>query len=209
MTSMDRAKRFIDLCFVVGTMPFWLCLIGAVALLCWLVWGRPILFQQQRVGYGGKCFEVLKFRSMTLERDSDGQLLSDERRLTRFGRVLRRTSLDELPQLINILRGEMSLVGPRPLLPEYLSRYDNTQRRRHEVRPGLTGWAQINGRNAVSWARKLEMDVWYVDNRSIRLDCLILLRTVGKVFAGSSVSAPGQATVEPFLGSDASAVDSE
>lgn len=206
---MDRSKRFIDLCLVVTTMPAWLCVAGAVGVACWLVWGRPIFFRQQRIGYGGRSFELLKFRSMTLERDSGGQLLSDERRLTRFGRMLRRTSVDELPQLVNVLRGEMSLVGPRPLLPEYLPRYSPTQSRRHEVRPGLTGWAQINGRNAVSWERKFELDVWYVDNRSLRLDFLILLRTVGKVFAGSSVSAPGEATVGPFLGTEGSAVDSE
>ncbi|AJD48514.1 sugar transferase [Isoalcanivorax pacificus W11-5] len=145
---------------------------------------------------------MYKFRTMTDERDANGQLLPDHVRLTRFGRLLRSTSLDELPELLNVLRGEMSLVGPRPLLMQYLPLYNDHQRRRHEVRPGITGWAQINGRNAISWEQKFDLDVWYVDNRSLWLDIRILFLTIWKVFKRDGISQEGEATVAPFGGSD-------
>jgi lipopolysaccharide/colanic/teichoic acid biosynthesis glycosyltransferase len=144
---------------------------------------------------------MTKFRTMTDQRDGDGELLPDAERLTRLGRFLRRTSIDELPELLNVVRGEMSLVGPRPLLTEYLTLYSPEQARRHEVRPGITGWTQVNGRNALTWDEKFALDVWYVDHRSTRLDFEILGRTVSQVFSGHGVSAPGHATMEPFRGS--------
>jgi sugar transferase EpsL len=199
-SEKQRAKRLLDCVLVVSTLPLWLPVVCIVGVVCWGVWGRPILFRQQRIGLGGDPFELMKFRSMTLQRDKVGNLLSDEQRLTRFGRVLRATSLDELPQLINVLRGDMSLVGPRPLLPEYLPRYSKTERRRHEVRPGLTGWAQVNGRNELSWERKFELDVWYVAHQSMWLDVKILGMTVAQVLARRSISAPNHVTMEPFLG---------
>lgn len=164
--------------------------------------GAPILFRQTRPGLHGKPFAMYKFRTMTNDRDADGNLLPDEKRLTRFGRFLRSTSLDELPELINVLKGEMSLVGPRPLLMEYLERYTPEQARRHEVRPGITGWAQVNGRNAISWEEKFKLDVWYVDNRSLWLDIRILWMTFQKVFKREGISQAGQATAEKFMGSD-------
>lgn len=162
--------------------------------------GSPVLFRQERPGRGGRLFRILKFRTMTDQRDSEGRLLPDEQRLNNFGRRLRRTSLDELPELINVLRGEMSLVGPRPLLPEYLPLYSAEQARRHEVRPGITGWSQVNGRNATDWDTQLAQDVWYVDHRSPVLDLRILWRTVGRVLSGADVSQAGQATREAFKG---------
>jgi len=163
--------------------------------------GRPVLFRQNRPGLNGRAFELLKFRTMTDARDDRGQVLPDEKRLTGLGRLLRRTSLDELPQLVNIIRGDMSLVGPRPLLMEYLDRYTEEQSRRHTVKPGITGWAQINGRNALSWEDKFRLDVWYVDNRSIWLDIKILLITIWKVLRGEGISQEGHATAQPFRGS--------
>ncbi|WP_026104940.1 sugar transferase [Halalkalibacterium ligniniphilum] len=162
--------------------------------------GSPIFFKQQRPGLHGKPFYVYKFRTMTDERDKHGRLLPDEKRITTLGSFLRRLSFDELPQLWNVVKGELSLVGPRPLLMEYMELYTPEQARRHEVRPGITGWAQVNGRNTITWEEKFELDVWYVDNRSFWLDIKILWRTVIKVFKSEGVNQQGQATMEPFKG---------
>jgi lipopolysaccharide/colanic/teichoic acid biosynthesis glycosyltransferase len=162
--------------------------------------GWPPIFSQRRPGLKGRVFSIYKFRTMTNERDERGQLLPDERRLTRFGKWLRASSLDELPELFNVLRGEMSLVGPRPLLVKYLELYSPTQARRHEVPPGITGWAQVNGRNGSSWEEKLERDVWYVDNWSLGLDLRILARTVLTVLRREGISADGEATMPEYRG---------
>lgn len=164
--------------------------------------GRPVLFTQQRPGLNGKPFQMIKFRTMTDARDGGGNLLPDAVRLTPFGRFLRAASLDELPELFNIFKGNMSVVGPRPLLMEYLPLYSERQARRHEVRPGLTGWAQINGRNALTWEEKFELDVWYVENRSFWLDLKIIFLTVKKVLVREGISAAGEATMTRFLGSE-------
>jgi lipopolysaccharide/colanic/teichoic acid biosynthesis glycosyltransferase len=176
-----------------------------IALLVRVRIGAPMFFRQLRPGYRGRIFLLRKFRTMTDQRDSAGALLPDFRRLTPFGRWLRRTSLDELPELLNVLAGEMSLVGPRPLLVEYLDRYSPEQARRHEVPPGLTGWAQINGRNAISWDEKFRLDVWYVDHRNLWLDFKILGSTLSKVVRGDGISAPGDASMPEFMGNDAAA----
>lgn len=176
-----------------------------LALLVRVAHGSPVLFRQSRPGHGGRPFEMMKFRTMTDARDSEGVLLPDGERLTRFGRFLRRTSLDELPEFWNVLKGDMSLVGPRPLLMEYLDRYSAEQARRHDVPPGITGWAQVNGRNAISWEQKFALDVWYVDNRTLMLDLRILAMTVMQVIRGHGVSAAEHATMPPFTGSDADA----
>lgn len=162
--------------------------------------GSPVLFRQQRPGLNGKIFTMYKFRSMTDKRDGEGKLLPDEDRLPSFGKFLRSTSLDELPELINVLKGDMSLVGPRPLLVQYLPRYSDFQARRHEVRPGITGWAQVNGRNAISWEEKFSLDVWYVDNTSFILDLKILWMTVLKIMKREGISQEGQATMSEFSG---------
>jgi len=162
--------------------------------------GFPILFKQQRPGLGGKIFTIYKFRTMRHLLDGDGQPLPDAQRLTKLGRFLRASSLDELPELINVLKGDMSLVGPRPLLVEYLPRYNPTQFRRHEVLPGITGWAQIHGRNAITWQEKFNLDVWYVDNWSVGLDIKIIWMSIFKVIRREGISQPGQATAEPFTG---------
>ena len=162
----------------------------------------PILFKQSRPGLQGKIFSIYKFRSMTSERDKEGVLLSDDLRLTKFGKLLRSTSLDELPSLWNVLKDEMSLVGPRPLLVEYLPLYSSKQARRHEVKPGITGWAQVNGRNAISWDEKFDLDVWYVDNKSIWLDIKILSMTIKKVITRSGINQDRQATMEKFKGNN-------
>lgn len=162
--------------------------------------GSPVFFTQTRPGLYGEPFKMVKFRTMTDARDTDGNLLPDNIRLTALGRFLRSTSLDELPELWNVLKGEMSLVGPRPLLMEYLPLYTQAQARRHEVRPGITGWAQINGRNAISWDEKFKLDIWYVDNQSFWLDLKILLLTVKKVFVREGISAEGEATMPKFTG---------
>lgn len=169
--------------------------------------GPPALFTQMRAGLGGAPFRLYKFRSMTDERGPDGELLPDADRLTPFGRRLRETSLDELPQLVNVLRGEMSLVGPRPLLLQYVPLYNDTQRRRLDAKPGITGWAQINGRNAISWPEKFALDVWYVDNRSFLLDMKIILMTVRAALSRSGISAAGEATMPPFTGEEGGARD--
>ncbi len=174
-----------------------------LVLLAWMVrrkLGSPVLFTQVRSGLHGKPFRMVKFRTMTDLRDASGSLLPDAQRLTSFGHFLRASSLDELPELWNVLRGEMSLVGPRPLLLDYLPLYSSEQARRHEVRPGITGWAQVNGRNAISWADKFALDVWYVDNRSLWLDVNILWLTVRKVLARDGISGAGEATMRRFEG---------
>lgn len=175
-------------------------LLGLAAAIRWKL-GSPVLFRQQRPGLGGCPFWLLKFRTMTDARGADGVLLPDSERLTRFGRFLRATSLDELPELINVLKGDMSLVGPRPLLMQYLERYTPEQARRHEVRPGITGWAQVNGRNAITWEEKFKLDVWYVDNWSLWLDIKIIFTTVWKIFKREGINQAGQATMEEFKGS--------
>lgn len=171
-----------------------------VAVAVRLLLGSPVLFRQRRSGLGGRSFTLLKFRTMSDARGSDGQLLPDGQRLTRFGRLLRATSIDELPELWNVLRGDMSLVGPRPLLEEYLPLYNEQQARRHLVRPGLTGWAQVNGRNALGWQERFELDVWYVENRTFLLDLQILWLTLRKVFVAEGIAAQGSDTMPKFRG---------
>jgi sugar transferase EpsL len=173
-----------------------------LALVVRLEHGSPVLFSQVRPGHFGKPFKIYKFRTMTDGRDSQGELLPDAERLTRLGRFLRNSSLDELPELFNVLRGEMSWVGPRPLLMQYLTRYTPEQARRHAVLPGITGWAQVNGRNALTWEDKFRLDVWYVENWSIWLDIKILGMTAGKVLKREGISQPGHATAEEFMGSE-------
>lgn len=190
-------KRAIDLTGAMVLLVVTAPLQVAVAVAVWLDLGRPVLFAQPRPGLGGEIFTLYKFRTM---RDPSGQPGSDNQRLTRLGRFLRSTSLDELPSLWNVVRGEMSLVGPRPLLVEYLDRYTPEQARRHEVLPGITGWAQVNGRNARSWQEKLALDVWYVDHQSPLLDLRILLRTAGMVLRREGISAEGHATAPRFRG---------
>lgn len=198
-------KRLLDLLLTIAAAPILLPLGLVIALLVRAAHGSPIHFRQIRPGQGGRPFEMMKFRTMTDARDGDGVLLPDGQRLTRFGRFLRRTSLDELPEFWNVLKGDMSLVGPRPLLMEYLDRYTPEQARRHDVPPGITGWAQVNGRNAISWEQKFALDVWYVDNRSLMLDLRILAMTAMQVVRGHGVSAAEHATMPPFTGSDADA----
>ena len=176
--------------------------IAVIALAIRLRMGSPVLFRQVRPGLGGKPFEMIKFRTMRNALDRHGAPLSDAERLTKLGHFLRSASLDELPELWNVVKGDMSLVGPRPLLMEYLPLYSPEQARRHEVRPGITGWAQVNGRNALSWEEKFALDVWYVDNRSFRLDLKILAMTVAKVLGRSGISAEGEATMPRFTGAN-------
>lgn len=164
--------------------------------------GAGAFFFQERPGYNGKIFRVIKFKTMTDERDKKGNLLSDEKRLTKVGKFVRSTSIDELPQLINVLKGDMALIGPRPLLVQYLPLYNKEQARRHDVRPGITGWAQVNGRNAIGWTKKFELDVWYVDHCSFWLDVKIIFLTIKKVFVREGISQEGQATMEFFTGSN-------
>ena len=199
-------KRILDIVGVALASVFLLpvCLVVGV-LVRWRL-GRPVLFQQRRAGLNGVPFVLHKFRSMTDKTDASGQLLPDAQRLTTFGKFLRATSLDELPQLFNVLLGEMSLVGPRPLLVDYLERYDAQQARRHDTRPGVTGWAQVNGRNAISWERKFELDVWYVENQSFLLDLKILLMTVLKLFRVRDTQAEGHATMPEFHGTRSESV---
>jgi lipopolysaccharide/colanic/teichoic acid biosynthesis glycosyltransferase len=193
-------KRGVD---IVGAGAGLLCLspvLTGITILEFKYHGWPPLFVQTRPGRHGELFDMYKFRSMTNKTDADGNLLPDEQRLTKFGQFLRSTSLDELPELINVLKGDMSLVGPRPLLTQYLERYSDEQARRHEVKPGITGWAQVNGRNALSWAEKFRLDVWYVDNQSLALDLKILARTVLSVLQREGISAAGEATMPEFMG---------
>ncbi len=194
-------KRLFDLVAMgVGCLLIWPVLL-ALPLMVKIMLGAPIFFRQQRPGLHGTSFFMYKFRTMTNERGGDGTLLSDDQRLTSFGRFLRSASLDELPELINVFKGEMSLVGPRPLLMEYLPLYSEEQFRRHEVKPGITGWAQVNGRNAISWEDKFEFDVWYVDNQSFWLDIKILWMTLIKVFKREGISQVGHSTMPVFKGS--------
>ena len=193
-------KRMLDvLCVLVVLALFWWIYV-IVAILVRVKLGSPILFRQERPGKNGKVFRLYKFRSMTDEKDEQGHLLPDEVRLTKFGRLLRATSLDELPELFNILKGEMSLVGPRPLLVKYLPLYSDHQARRHEVTPGLTGYAQVHGRNAISWEDKFDLDVYYVEHISFGLDVKILFQTVIKVIRREGISSESNATMEEFIG---------
>jgi lipopolysaccharide/colanic/teichoic acid biosynthesis glycosyltransferase len=194
-------KRLIDIIASASVLLVACPFLLVIALLVRIKLGAPILFSQIRPGKDGKAFRMLKFRSMTDEKAADGSLLPDENRLPAFGKLLRASSIDELPGLINVLRGEMSLVGPRPLLMEYLPLYSSQQSRRHEVRPGITGWAQVNGRNALSWEQKFEFDVWYVDNQSLWLDIKILFMTVLKVIKRADINQVGEATMSKFSGS--------
>ncbi|MBU2863004.1 sugar transferase [Reinekea forsetii] len=194
-------KRTFDICVAVSVLIVLSPLILFLSFFVVVKLGRPILFKQLRPGRDGVPFIMLKFRTMLESVDSHGQLLSDEKRLTAFGKYLRSTSLDEVPGLWNVLKGDMSLVGPRPLLMEYLPLYNERQKKRHDVRPGITGWAQVNGRNAISWEEKFELDVWYVENQSFWLDITILFLTVKKVLGREGVSADGHVTTEPFKGS--------
>lgn len=193
-------KRLFDLILTVPGLILVGPILAAIALAVRLTLGSPVLFRQRRPGVMGRPFTLYKFRTMSDQTDAEGNLLPDAARLTRLGRLLRSLSLDELPELLNVLRGEMSLVGPRPLLMRYLERYSEDQARRHDVSPGITGWAQINGRNANTWEQKFEYDVWYVDHWSLRLDAKILLITLWKVLKREGISPPGQATAEEFMG---------
>ncbi len=195
-----HGKRVLDL---VLTLPIAVALapVGVlVAVVIRTKLGSPVLFRQERPGLHGECFELIKFRTMTDTRDGTGAMLPDEHRLTSLGKLLRRTSLDEIPTLWNVLRGEMSLVGPRPLLVRYLGRYSPEQQRRHEIRPGVTGWSQINGRNAISWDEKLGLDIWYVDHVSFSMDLTILFRTALAVVTQRGIVAEGHATMPEFMG---------
>tara|TARA_B100001063_G_scaffold492_1_gene378 strand:- start:3293 stop:3889 length:597 start_codon:yes stop_codon:yes gene_type:complete len=195
-------KRLFDFTVALSAFVMLLPIIVIVAILIRTKLGSPILFTQDRPGLNGKVFKMMKFRSMLDAKDKNGNLLPDNQRMTKFGAFLRSTSLDELPGLFNVLKGDMSLVGPRPLLVQYLPLYSRDQARRHNVRPGITGWAQVNGRNAISWDEKFKLDVWYVDNQSFWLDIKILLLTVKKVFVREGISADGHVTIEPFKGSN-------
>ncbi len=189
-------KRFIDTLVVILFAPLWLPLLAVAALGVRIALGSPVLFRQERIGRGDKPFTILKLRTMLTGEGTDAE------RLTPFGRLLRKTSLDELPQFFNVLRGDMSLVGPRPLPSAYLPLYSAEQRRRHEVRPGITGWAQVNGRNAITWKHRFELDVWYVDHRSLWLDLRIVLMTIAAVVTHRGISAEGEATIRAFTGND-------
>ena len=194
-------KRAFDIVLALAALVLLAPVLLVVALLVRVLLGSPVLFRQQRPGLGGRPFYILKFRTMTDARDASGALLPDAERLTAFGRFLRSTSLDELPELLNILKGEMSFVGPRPLLMEYLPLYSPEQARRHEVRPGITGWAQVNGRNAITWERKFALDVEYVERQSLLFDLRILAMTAALVLRREGISAQGEATMPRFRGS--------
>ncbi|WNF35314.1 sugar transferase [Bacillaceae bacterium IKA-2] len=195
-------KRIYDLLFSATLLLILLPIFIVVIILVRTKLGSPILFKQQRPGLYSKPFSLYKFRTMTGEINSDGQLLPDHVRLTSFGKFLRKYSLDELPQLINVLKGDISLIGPRPLLMEYVPLYSEQQLSRHNVKPGITGWAQVNGRNAISWEEKFELDVWYVNNQTLFLDLKILLLTVSKVIKSEGINQPGNTTMERFRGSN-------
>lgn len=195
-------KRLFDIALSASALLLLSPVMGIVAWQIRMKLGSPVLFRQIRPGLHGKPFEMIKFRSMRDAVDATGQVLPDAQRLTPFGRLLRSTSLDELPELWNVLKGDMSLVGPRPLLMDYLPLYTVEQSRRHDVRPGVTGWAQVNGRNALGWEDKFQLDVWYVDHQSLWLDMKIMLMTIKKVFLRDGIGAPGEATVSRYTGSD-------
>lgn len=194
-------KRILDLVLTALMLPPWLLFVAVIAVVVRLRLGAPVLFKQARLGLAGRPFVIRKFRTMTNARDAQGNLLPDKERMTDLGIRLRATSLDELPELINVLGGEMSLVGPRPLYAHYRDRYTPDQFRRHEALPGITGWAQVNGRNSLSWEEKFELDVWYVDNQSAWLDVKIIGLTIMKLIRREGISQPGQATAEEFRGS--------
>lgn len=202
-TYYNFTKRLVDFfvafCVLIVLAP--LLLIIAI-ILYFVNNGKCLFFLQERPGRHGKIFKVIKFKTMTDERDAEGNLLPDDKRLTKVGKFVRSTSIDELPQLINVLKGDMALIGPRPLLPQYLPLYNKEQARRHEVRPGITGWAQVNGRNAISWVRKFELDVWYVDHCSFLLDLKIIVLTIKKVFVREGISSDTSVTMEPFTGNN-------
>jgi lipopolysaccharide/colanic/teichoic acid biosynthesis glycosyltransferase len=200
--DIPKRKRVFDILLIVLFSPLLVPLLLVTALLVRVMHGAPVVFSQRRAGYRGEIFTLYKFRSMTDTRDTEGNLLSDEKRLTAFGKFLRASSLDEFPELWNVLRGEMSIVGPRPLLVHYLPRYTPEQNRRHDVLPGITGWAQVNGRNNVSWEIKFELDVWYVDNWSLWRDVQILFMSVGKVITREGISQPGNVTATEFMGTE-------
>jgi sugar transferase EpsL len=197
-----KVKRTVDLVVSSALLAAFSPVLFAIGILLFLTMGRPILFRQQRTGRHGRPFILYKFRTMSAARDAQGRLLADGERLTALGSWLRKLSLDELPQLWNVLRGEMSLVGPRPLLMEYLGRYSNEEMRRHEVKPGITGWAQIHGRNATSWRERFALDVWYVEHWSLALDARILLSTPWRIARRDGISRRGHATMPEFLGSE-------
>lgn len=194
-------KRVLDLAVAIPALLLLSPVMLVVALLVRSKLGSPILFCQTRPGLGSKPFALLKFRTMTDTRDAQGNLLPDAERLTRLGRLMRSYSLDELPEFFNVLKGEMSLVGPRPLLMQYLERYTPEQARRHEVKPGITGWAQVNGRNALTWELKFALDTWYVDHQSLWLDVRIIILTIWKILLREGINQPGQATAQEFMGS--------
>ena len=200
--AIPASKRIFDLLATSLGLIVLSPILLVVALLVWIIHGRPVLFRQPRAGYKGKAFSVIKFRSMNNRTAADGTLLPDAERITPFGRFLRASSLDEFPELFNVLRGEMSIVGPRPLLLKYLDRYSPEQMRRHDVLPGITGWAQVNGRNALTWEEKFRLDVWYVDHWSFWLDIKILWLTVWKAVKREGISQPGHATMEEFKGNE-------
>lgn len=196
-------KRLIDFSFAFCVLVICCPILFIIIFLLYFAnKGAGVFFWQKRPGRDGKIFKVIKFKTMTDERDSTGNLLPDEQRLTKVGKFVRSTSLDELPQLINVLKGDMALIGPRPLLPQYLPLYSKEQARRHEVRPGITGWAQVNGRNAISWVKKFELDVWYVDHCSFLLDLKIFILTIRKVFVREGISSDTSVTMEPFTGNN-------
>ncbi|MFC3883540.1 sugar transferase [Bacillus songklensis] len=202
-------KRMFDFIFSSLLLLFLSPLIFLIALLVRIHLGAPVFFKQLRPGLHGKPFLLYKFRTMTDRRDENGKLLPDSERLTAFGKFLRRYSMDEIPQLFNVMKGELSMVGPRPLLMEYLPLYTKEQMRRHEVKPGITGWAQVNGRNSITWEEKFKLDVWYVDNQSFFLDLKILLITILLVLRSKNINQPGQATIEFFKGNQNNNGDSE
>jgi sugar transferase EpsL len=200
--SVPVSKRIFDLSLVIAGFVFIIPIITILTILVYSFHGRPILFRQLRPGFKSKPFIIYKFRTMKDVYDEQGHLLPDDQRITKFGHLLRSFSLDELPEIFNVLKGEMSLVGPRPLLMQYIDRYSKEQARRHDVLPGMTGFAQINGRNAITWADKFKFDVWYVDHWSLWLDVKIILATLWKAITREGINQPGQATAEEFMGSE-------
>ncbi|MFT3682745.1 MAG: sugar transferase [Ferruginibacter sp.] len=195
-------KRLFDLCFALLAFLILLPFIVVIILLLFLANRGKVFFTQERPGRNEKIFRVIKFKTMNDRRDTEGKLLPDKKRLTTTGRIIRSLSLDELPQLLNVVKGDMSLIGPRPLLPKYLFLYNDFQKRRHEVRPGITGWAQVNGRNAISWGEKFEYDVWYVDHMSLLLDIKIIWLTIKKVIIREGINENGNTTMSPFTGNN-------
>jgi sugar transferase EpsL len=197
---VPAGKRIFDLIISLAALVILSPVLLIISVLLLASEGLPLFFCQDRPGLGGKVFKICKFRTMKAENGSTGALLTDGERITKAGKFLRRTSLDELPELLNVIKGEMSLVGPRPLLVQYLGRYSPVQARRHEVLPGITGWAQVNGRNAITWDEKFRLDVWYVDHWSFWLDIRIIFMTIWKAITGEGISQPGRATMDEFMG---------